>query len=106
MARHTKRVGRGITAREVVSYSGEDMRAAFEAFAREWNAALSEADGSSFAAVVSHAERVCRIVLKLAEPPPYVADSAEDYAHRIVCLIDSAKSHIKRGDADAAARMG
>ena len=105
MAKHTKTVGTGITKREVTSYSGEDMAAAFDAFARQWNATLS-AGGGSFGARVLDAERACRrIIQTVAGPPPFAADSAEDYARRILRLIDLTKGQIARGDANEAARM-
>ena len=104
MAKHKKIVGSGITKREVISYSGEDMYAAVEAFVHQWNAALSEG-GGSFGAVVLNAERACRSILALAGPPPFEADSPEDYARRILRLIEITKGKIARADADEAARM-
>lgn len=103
MTKHKKIIGTGITKREVISYSGEDMCAGFGAFANQWNAARSEG-GGSFGAVVLSAERACRSILTVAGPPPFGADSAEDYARRILHLIEVAKTHITRGDADEAAR--
>jgi hypothetical protein len=103
MAKHKKIVGSGITKREVISYSGEDMYAAAEAFVRQWNAARSEG-GDSFGAVVLNAERVCRSILALAGAPPFEADSPEDYARRILRLIEITKGQIARADADEAAR--
>ena len=104
MAKYKRAVGSGITKREVISYSGEDMAAAFEAFARQWNAARFEG-GGSFGAVVLNAERVCRSILAtVAGRPPFEPDSPEGYARRILRLIEITKEEIARGDADEAAR--
>jgi hypothetical protein len=103
MAKHKKTVGSGITKREVISYSGEDMYAAVKAFLRQWNAARIEG-GGSFGAVVLNAERACRSILALAGPPPFEADSPEDYARRILRRIEITKGQIARADADEAAR--
>jgi len=103
MAEHRKVVGTGITKREVISYTGEDMHAAIERFARQWNAARS-AGGGSFGAVVLSVERVCWSILACAGAPPFETDSAEDYARRILRLIDVAKGQIARADVDEAAR--
>jgi hypothetical protein len=102
MAKHTKTIGTGITKRKVTSYSGEDMVAAFDAFANRWNAARSEG-GGSFGARVLKAERACQKVLELVGP--FEPDSAEDYARRILRVIEITRGQIARGDADEAARM-
>jgi Phage integrase family len=104
MAKFKEIVGTGITAREVTRYSGEDMFPAFEAFARQWNAALSEG-GDQFGAVVFNAERVCRSILANAGPKPFAPDSAEDYARRVLHLIDLTRTDIALGDAAGAGRM-
>ena len=104
MAKHKKVVGAGITKLKGKSYSGEDMAAAFDDFACQWNAALREG-GGSFRARVQKWERVCRNILTEAGPVPFDADDAKDYARRILRLIDMTMGHITRGDADEAARV-
>lgn len=101
MAKQRKVIGSGITARAVESYSGDDMAPAFVAFAKQWNAALTEANGSAFHAVVLDTERACRRILAAPDAGPHEADN---FAARILRAIETTRSHVARGDADAAAR--
>jgi hypothetical protein len=103
MAKRRKTVGTGITAREVTTYSGEDMAPAFAAFASRWNTALAEG-GGQFGAVVLEQERICASILADAGSGPFPEDSIEDYAKRILRQIHFTKSSIAQGDADSAAR--
>jgi hypothetical protein len=107
MAKRRETVGTGITARQVVRYSGEDMAPAFAAFASRWNTALAEG-GGQFSAVVLKQERICASILAdAARRPrsrPFPKDSIEDYAKRILRQIHFTKSNIAQGDADSAAR--
>jgi len=100
-----KLTGTGITAREVTTYSGEDMAPALAAFACRWNAAFTEG-GGQFGAVVLEQERICASILADADSGPFPEDSIEDYAKRILRMIGLTKAAIARGNADEAARMG
>ena len=104
MAKRKVTVGTGITAREETCYSGEDMKPAMDAFLRRWSEAQSEG-GGQFGARVLDWERACRRVLAGVGPGPFLADSTEAYAKRILRLIDLTRAGIARGDADEAARM-
>ena len=104
MAKRRETVGTGITAREVTRYSGEDMAPAFAAFAGRWNAALAEG-GGQFGGAVLDTERACQRVLAGAGAGPFAADSVEDYAKRILRMIDLTRAATARGDADKADRM-
>jgi hypothetical protein len=104
MAKRRETVGTGITAREVTRYSGEDMAPAFAAFARRWNAALAEG-GGQFGGAVLDTERACQRVLGGAGVGPFAAESVEDYAKRILRMIELTKAATARGEADEAARM-
>ena len=85
MAKHKKTVGSGITKREVTRYSGEDMAAAFDAFARQWNAALSEG-GGSFGARVLNAERACRSIFRRSPGRRPSARTAPRTMHAASCV--------------------
>ena len=104
MAKRRETVGTGITAREVTRYSGEDMAPAFAAFARRWNADLAEG-GGQFGALVLELERICASILADAGSGLFPEDSIENYAKRILRMIDLTKAAIARGNADEAARM-
>ena len=103
MAVVRKTVGTGITAREVTSYSGEDMAPAFDAFARNWNAARNEG-GGDFGADVLYSERSCQRILEVFGP--FKPDSVQDYAKRILLAIRQTKNFIAAQDAEMAARCG
>jgi hypothetical protein len=103
MAKRKETIGKGITAREVTRYSGEDMGPALDAWARQWNAAYSEGRGL-FGAQVVKQERACRHILAGAGDGPFAPDSLQDYAKRILDAIDQTKKQILHNDADQAAR--
>jgi hypothetical protein len=69
-----------------------------------WNAALAEG-GGQFGAVVLEQERICASILADAGSEPFPEDSIEDYAKRILRMIDLTRAATARGDADEAARM-
>ena len=75
-----------------------------DAFGRRWNEALAEG-GGHFGAVVLEAERDCRRILAGAGLGPFEADSAEDYAKRIVRLSISQRP-TSRGATRTARRYG
>lgn len=94
MAKQTKIIGGGITARAVTSYTGPDIADAIDHMVR-----LFSADP------LIEAERSCRAFLAGAGAGPFEQDSAEDYAQRILRLITLARACVARGDADNAARL-
>jgi hypothetical protein len=104
MAKQTKTIGTGITAREVTSYDGEDATDAFVRFAHQMKVALSKS-GGQFGAYVLQTERKCRRILARAGSAPFAADSHADYASRILIAIKQTKDWIAKGDADIAARQ-
>src|SRR5262249_26386150 len=55
--------------------------------------------------VVLEQERICASILADAGSGPFPEDSIEDYAKRILRMIDLTKAAIARDDADGAARM-
>ena len=103
MAKQHKTIGTGITAREVVTYDGEDMPAAFAEFASQWNANWKEGGGNYGAVSLNIIKKCHRFVANSVRP--YETDSPADFAERILRYHRIAQAAIKRGDADTAARF-
>jgi hypothetical protein len=103
MAKQRKTIGTGITAREVVTYDGEDMQAALVEFFSRWNANRIKGGGDYGAVSLHIIEKCHRIVANSVRP--YETDGPADFAKRILRHHQIVQAAIKRGDADAAARF-
>lgn len=104
MPKHVRTVGRGFTARTEVHVSGQDMAAAFEDFAKNWNRAWEEG-GGAFGAVTLTAVKQCRAIVA-AKAEPYEPGSIEDLAKAFLRSHELANAEIGRERADSAARLG
>jgi hypothetical protein len=112
MAKQQKTIGTGITAREVVTYDGEDMQAALVDLFSQWNANRIKGGGDYGAASLHIIEKCRRIIANSVRPyetdsPADFAerDSPADFAKRILRHHQIVQARIKRGDADGAARF-
>ena len=116
MAKQRKTIGTGITAREVVTYDGEDMLLAMTECFSQWNANRKKGGGDYGAVSLHIIEKCHRIIANSGAGHP---DSSADFAERIIHDTDSpadfadrilrrhqiAQAAIERGDADSAARF-
>jgi hypothetical protein len=119
MAKQRKTIGTGITAREVVTYDGEDMQPALAEFFSQWNANRKKGGGDYGAASLHIIEKCKRIIANsggsyetdspadFAERIFHETDSPADFAERILRHHQITQAAIKRGgrDADTAARF-
>jgi hypothetical protein len=119
MAKQRKTIGTGITAREVVTYDGEDMLLAMTEFFSQWNANRKKGGGDYGAASLHIIEKCQRIIANSGGPyetgspadfPERIiheTDDPADFAERILRHHQIAQAAIKRGgrDADIAARF-
>ena len=117
MAKQRKTIGTGITAREVVTYDGDDILPALEEFFSKLEADRKKGGGDYGAASLHIIEKCQRIIANSGGP--YETDSPADFAERIIHETDSpedfaqriirrdkiAKTMIAGGNADAAARF-
>jgi hypothetical protein len=105
MAKQRKTIGTGITAREVVTYDGDDMLPAMAEFFSQWEAMRKKGGGDYGAACLHIIEKCHRIIANSVKP--YETDSPADFAQRIIRNHQIAQAAIKRGgsDADTAARF-
>jgi hypothetical protein len=116
MAKQRKTIGTGITARQAVTYDGDDMVPAITEFFSQWNANREKA-GGDYGAVLLHIIEQCHQIIAnsgashpdspadFTEPTIHETDSPADFAERIIHRDKIVKGMIARGNADAAARF-
>lgn len=106
MAKHYETVGRGVSERMQVRYSGADMAEGMRKFFLRWNAAWDRGGGNSFGAVTIEMVETCRNLVEQAKGRPHEPDSPADFAERLLRLHQLATAQIDRGEPAEAARLG
>ena len=102
MAKRTEKVGTGITERSVTLHSGPDLAPFLKQKLRRI-AGDMQAQGGRFGMVTAATRESCLAALA-GDQADHAPDSPEDFALRILRLLDHSTHAIAQGDADGAAR--
>jgi hypothetical protein len=104
MAKQRKTIGTGITAREVVTYDGEDMIPGWLELDSQWEAKRQKR-GGNYGAVSLHIIEWCHQIIADSGTGLRETDSLADFAERIIQKDIIAQAAIKRGHAGWAAKF-
>jgi len=98
MSKEVKKVGTGMTERDAVEYSGEDMAPALKELTEEWAEV-----GNSFEWRISRAEQWAEAVMSQADEPAFTEDNPQWYAQRILKHVRVIRRMLDQGDTIEAA---